>query len=173
MALTVQNDLGTVPNANGYIDLEYFQQYFQDRAIDISDFEDDQIKGAIVSATSYIDLKEFKGTKLEEDQTTEFPRDEMEDRYGNAVEGIPSNLKKATAEYARQACLNGGELAAAPTVAANGQQIQSFKEKVGPIEEETVYAANGSFMIFKPYPIADALIASFIQKFRNFIVYRG
>lgn len=158
MALTVQDDTGEVENANAYITLEYFKAYFEERAIDISDFDDEQINGAIVSATDYIDTRfNINGERLVEEQTTEFPRTEMYDKFGIEIEGIPTKLKKATAEYARQALINAGELAAAN----NSAQVLSFKEKVGPIEEETTYAAKTE-SFFKAYPMADALMKDFI-----------
>ena len=172
MALTVQDDDGEIANANAYIDADYFNEYFLTRAIDISDFEEEAIEGAIVSATDYIDNRWFfRGTKLAENQTTEFPRADLLDRYTNEVIGLPSNLKKATAEYARQCLLNDG-LTIVPEISASGQQIIGKKEKVGPIEEETTFA-SGYVNEFRSYPVADALLASYLFNLHTFGVYKG
>lgn len=161
MALIVQDNTGLVANANGYISVAYFKTYFADRNIDVSDFDDDQIAGAIVAASDYIDLKTFRGEILEDAQTTAFPRYRLTDSRGVLIEGIPTNLKKATAEYARQACINGGELIPALEASATGQLVTAKREKVGPIEEETTYSATASN--FRAYPMADRLLAPYMN----------
>ena len=169
MALVTQDDTGLVPNANGYISVAYFKSYFADRNIEIDDFDDTQIEGAIVSATDYIDTRwgDFKGTLLDDTQTTKFPRGYLYGPYGKLIEGLPVNLKKATAEYARQYLLGGSLL---PVLGE--AQVTMKREKVGPIEEETQYATATSYGYFKPYAMADSLLAGYLQG--NFLrVYRA
>lgn len=73
--------------------------------------------------------------------------------------GIPEVLKMATVEYAVRSMTD--DLMPDPVVDDTGQQIRRKFEKVGPIEEETVYqAVNGLY--FRVYPEADALLRTLI-----------
>lgn len=177
MTLIVQDDTGTVVNANGYISRAYFLSYHSDigTKITVDDeivlvaeagFSNEQIDAAIVDASNYIDiLNTYKGDKLADGQTTEFPRECLYDVKGNLVEGIFLKLKKATAEYALFSIQN--VLRFVPTVDASGQQITAKREKVGPIEEETQYAAGG-YTYFRSFPMAD----SYLREFRYGITAR-
>lgn len=157
MAFTVQSDEGDVADANAYIDVDFFTSYHTDRnvtAVVDSEYDETSIKGAIVGATDYMDNRfKLKGEKLDEDQTTEFPRDEWT--------GIPRKWKAACAEYALNGLVNG-KLAPTPEYDATGLQIASKREEVGPLKEETTYVQTSRPLLFKPYPAADMLMKEFI-----------
>jgi hypothetical protein len=63
--LIVQDDEGDVANANSYVTLAYFQNYHTNRGNDYSDSSDDEIKGALVRSTDYLDQRfDFRGVRL-------------------------------------------------------------------------------------------------------------
>lgn len=151
MALIVQNDAGTVANANGYISNAYFKTHLADRAID-NEWSDADIDAAIVVATEFIDMRwSYRGALTTTDQTTQFPR--------TLFVGLPANLKKATAELAlRQLRLRDEDKSIFPDPV--GDQVKRKKEKVGPIEEETEYELAPSTK-FADFAIVEALLKSF------------
>jgi hypothetical protein len=152
MALIVQDDTGTVANANGYISVAAFKTYHDDRGNDYSDFDDTAIASGIIKATDYIDTsRKYKYWKLTEDQTTEFPRECL---------GYPANLLKACAEYALRAC----SAPLAPDLERNAERIVSTMQKVGPLEERTSYLQTGSgSRLLMVYPAADMLLKDLID----------
>lgn len=81
--------------------------------------------------------------------------------------GIPEVLKMATVEYAVRSMTD--DLMPDPVLDDTGQQIRRKFEKVGPIEEETVYQNSGGYL-FRVYPEADALLRTLIAE--NGGVYR-
>lgn len=93
-------------------------------------------------------------------QPLEFPRSGLFDRSGRSVNGIPLKLRQATAEYAVRAL--AAALAPDPESNSRLQPVTSFREKVGPIEEETTYAEGGQPVITVPYPDADRLLAEYV-----------
>lgn len=168
MPLVIQNDTGTAVGGNAYIDSSYADSYFVDRNKDDSEWADldQEVKdAAIMSATSYIDgvnLGKFKGTRLTEDQLTQFPRLNLVDYDGYQVNGIPEFLKMATAEYAFRAASS----ALAPDLEYDdsGIPLKSKKEKIGPIEETTVYQDDVlSPSQIRKYPEADILLGQFLK----------
>ena len=101
----------------------------------------------------------FGGSDSSGQQPLCFPR--------TAFNGIPEVLKMATVEYAFRALTD--DLMPDPTLDDTGQQIRRKFEKVGPIEEETVYQSSGGFL-FRAYPEADALLRTLLNE--NGGVYR-
>ena len=81
--------------------------------------------------------------------------------------GIPEVLKMATVEYAVRSMTD--ELMPDPVLDDTGQQVRRKFEKVGPIEEETVYQSSGG-VLFRVYPEADVLLKTLITQ--NGGVYR-
>ncbi len=157
MAFSLQTDEGDVADANAYIDVDFYRAYWTDRAVDTADSEDAAVQAAIILATEYLDNRfNFKGDKLSEEQSTEFPRDEFT--------GIPTKLKEVVAEYAKRALV--ASLAPDPTVDASGARVVSKTEIVGPIEETTRFSESSSIQLFKPYPLAD-------MKLKSFVAYNG
>ena len=92
MSLIIEDGTG-ITDANAYISLAEFKAYATARFVDIDDYEDDQINGAIVIASvDFISVNyDFKGTKLVDTQGMTLPTDEVE---------ITSNIKNATYQAA-------------------------------------------------------------------------
>lgn len=96
----------------------------------------------------------------EGEQPLAFPRRYLYTEDGAAVYGVPLKLRQATAEYAVRAL--AAILAPDPAVDDRLQPVVSKREKVGPIEEQTTYAAGGVFRLIKPYPAADRLLDEYV-----------
>lgn len=75
--------------------------------------------------------------------------------------GIPEVLKMATVEYAVRSMTD--DLMPDPVVDDTGQTIRRKFEKVGPIEEETVYQSSTG-LFFRVYPEADALLKTLMNE---------
>lgn len=160
MAFQVQNDTGTQANANSYVTVDEFKTYIADRLIEI-DGGDAEIQAAAIQATDYIDLHNFKGSRLTDDQTTQFPRDDLYDDKYNLVEGIPAGLKSACFEYMLQV-LKSQDLMPVPTVDASGGVVVSKSSSVGPVSESITYQ-EGYVRTSRPFPKADALLRPFLK----------
>lgn len=165
MAFTVEDGTG-VENANAYITVAFADDYFTDRGVTAWTGTDAVKQAAIIKATDYIETRwgdRLKGQPefLDPRQPLGFPRLNLYDRAGQLVEGIPTNLKKATAEYALRALSN--ELLPDPTTEANGAVVAGVRQKVGPIETETTYQATMGVRLLKPYPAADRLLSEYVQ----------
>jgi hypothetical protein len=174
MALVVQNDTGTSIGGNAYVDSTYVDTYVSDRNFETSEWEDLDLEvknAAIISASSYIDnsnMGKLKGIRLTEAQLTAFPRNGLTDYDGYTVEGLPELLKMATSEYAVRAAV--GRLAPDVTYDDTGIPLKSKKEKIGPIEETTVYQDDVlSPSQIRKYPEADMLLRQYIFS-ANYVV---
>lgn len=167
MTLLVQDDDGTISGANGYVTSDYVDTYFTNRGLADSlwlDLDDDVKDAAIVSATAYIDMVNFdkaKGIRSNEVQSTLYPRDGVYDRDGYSVTGMFDALQRATAEYAKRAAIS--ELAPDLEYDDTGVPLKSKKEKIGPIEETTVYQDNVlTPNQIKKYPAADLILKPYL-----------
>lgn len=114
-----------------------------------------------VSTSITID-SQFVNGKDGGSQCLEFPRLRLFDSRGQFITGIPLNLKQAGAEYAVRAV--NAKLVADPTVDATGRVVNEKLEKVGPIEERTVYAEGEALEhLIPPYPAADKLLDEYLK----------
>lgn len=164
MAFTVEDGTG-VADANAYITVAFADGYFSDRGVTAWTGIDAVKQAAIIKATDYIETRwgdRFLGSPefLDPRQPLSFPRLYLYDKAGQAVEGIPDNLQKATAEYALRAL--SGELMPDPTTDATGAMVIGNRQKVGPIETEVTYAASMGVGALKPYPAADRLLSQYV-----------
>jgi hypothetical protein len=158
MALIIQDENGTVEDANSYISLAFFKSYHDARGNSYSAYSDGALEAAIVRATDYLDQRfAFIGERQNDFQTTQWPRLNGYDRDDRYVDGVPLEVKKATAEYALIAA--GASLNPAPTRDAFGRKVQSRSESVGPISESFTYAQGAVFELPK-YPAADQILFS-------------
>lgn len=128
----------------------------------------------IVTTTSTATAVWISGTMLGGDDTVEqplsFPRTQLYSSSGVAIDGIPTELKHAQAEYAERAL--SATLDPDPTTETSGGAVIRTKDKVGPIETEVEYASGVIFTAtIKPYPAADNLLKKFM--FPSGRVYRG
>lgn len=157
MALVVQNDQGSVDDANAYENLAFLKAHFDARGYNYSAYPDPQIEAAGVRATDYMDGRwNFIGDRVRGEQGTAFPRHNAYDRDRNYVQGIPSEVKKAWAEYTFIE-LTSGPLEATPQRDATGARVIQRSESVGPVSESVTYAAGAAYQ--KPvYPVPDSLL---------------
>lgn len=103
----------------------------------------------------------FQGGQDVGSQPMEFPRSGLFDPSGRRVLGIPLKLKQATAEYAVRAV--SAQLYRDPSIDDSGRTVNEIMEKVGPIEERTVYEEGSALsQRIKPYPAADNLLRDFV-----------
>ena len=164
MAFTVENGTG-VADANSYTTEEFANDYFLDRANAVWAAATKAAKeAALIKATDYMELRfkdRWKGNLAPEATTLSFPRQYFYDRKGEQVnfevDGIPTDIQKATAEYALRAL--SADLLPDPSVADSGQAIKRTFDKVGPIETEIEYDSGAARPdLIRPYPTADRLL---------------
>lgn len=152
MAFTVQDDTGSVADANAYIDVAFFAAYHLDRGLTVTGTTAEQ-QAAIVKATDYMDQRfTFIGEKPNQAQSTDWPRLDAEDSDDNLRTGVPVEVKEACAEYALIA--QTSTLNPTPDRDSTGVQVQSREDTVGPITEKREYSGGASFTSPK-YPVAD------------------
>ena len=156
MALIVQNDLGTVDNANSYVDGAYYVSYWADRGVAILYTEASDIASvdaSLIQATSYIDTSNrYCGDKLNgRDQLTAFPTNPLYDMGDYLVEGVPREIKEAQCEYASIYTEQG---TLQPNQNINGS-VKRVKEVTDVIEEEVEYTGSGQTGGKIAYPQAD------------------
>lgn len=159
MALVTEDGTG-LADANCYIDTTFADAYFADRGVAAwSSLTPDVKANCCIKATDYIDTRWgylFQGDLLTTTQALQFPRD--------AFTGIPTQLKKAVAEYALRA--STADLAPDIEQDPTGYQVSRKFEVVGPITERTDYAFLGpgaTRQLLKPYPAADMLLRPLLK----------
>lgn len=158
MAFNVQNDQGSVVDANAYLSVAAYKAYHDDRGQAYTG-TDDQIAQDIVRATQYLDTRfTFVGYVSAVEQTTQWPRLSARDNNDRIRTGIPREIKNATAEYARIARTT--TLSPTPTRDEYGASIKSRSSRAGPVSESITYT-EGAVVKLPKYPVADQwLIAS-------------
>jgi hypothetical protein len=160
MAFTHEDGTG-VTGANAYILLTEFREHHTDRLNTAhSDFTDPEALAGIIRASEYVDKRfaiRFVGSRFRKGQGLEWPRLNAFDLDGFLLSGdlsIPTQLKKAVAEYALRALICG-VLAPDPILPVPKQdltdssgtrdtdvitgEVSRRKDKVGPLEEERWY----------------------------------
>jgi len=164
MAFVKETGLG-LANSNAYCDDTEFTAHHLDRgAVASGEFTTAEIQAAIINATDYIDkrfARRFRGIQLNNSQALQWPRRMAYNDAGFAFDPIPTQLKKATNEYALIVLHLEHNLAPVPatefaTLDADGNIVSeasgvvtSKTETVGPITESTGYesfAASGHAM---------------------------
>lgn len=161
MSLIVEDGTGML-DSDAYISVEYADAYFQVRGMTTwAALEESEKEAAIINATDYIGQRFscFKGELLNENQALVFPR--------TVFEGIPENLKRATAEYAILA--SERSLWFIPVIDESGYAVSERKEKVGPIEESIKFAVDPNTGVsartrFLSYPKPDQLMSNYTCK---------
>lgn len=149
LELIVQDDDGTEIDAMSYIDIAYFKAYHNRRGGDYSNYDDHEIKIAIVKAFDYVETRfEYVSSRLTDEQNSEWPR------YGYAT--IPRAIKEAQAEYALRAL--SFDINPDPDNISNGRLITSKSEGIGSLSESFTYDANAGSFALPDYPTADRKI---------------
>lgn len=122
--------------SNSYVSIDDADTYHEKRlyVTDWTGATDDNKEIALMWATRLIDeMVEFNGYAINATQALAFPRYGVYDRNGNAFasNAVPTWLKEATAEFARQ-------LIAENRTAETNRDLAGFKEiKVGSLELKT------------------------------------
>jgi hypothetical protein len=163
MTLIVEDGTG-LSNSNGYVSEAYVTAYFADRGGNSAWTAATTAarEAAIVLATDYIDIRfGFRGRILMEDQNLQWPRSGIFNEFGTEISGLPTEVEKATAEYAVRSLT--ASLAPDPTAEATGTGIRRQRVKAGQVETETEYATPGVPALFRPYPTADKLLRPFLS----------
>lgn len=200
MAMVVEDGTG-LANANAYASLVYVNGYHSDRGNTKWAGTDASKEAAIIRATDYIDQRFanlFRGSKGSDAQALEWPRYDALSDNGYYYEGVPSNLKKAVAEYAIRSLLSN-VLAPDPSAlnpsqsmltgasnrkAGSGGPITSTQTVIGPIDIKTTFAdpskgrqfhATGivSGQSLPEYPTADLYLTKLIRDPASADVRRG
>lgn len=156
MALIVQNDSGTVVDANAYITVVEFKAYHDARGNSYGAVDDPTLEKKIILATDYLDERfTFVGEPQHaRAQTTAWPRIGAVDRFRNLVVGVPREVKEATAEYALRALT--ADLNPDPVRDETGATIASKSETVGEVSESVSYVEGSAVTAAMPkYPAAD------------------
>lgn len=122
-------------------------------------------EAALMAGTEYADARwgsRLKGYPLVTTQGLEFPRQAIYDRYGNTIEGVPDEWKKAVSLYAKE--FVAGKLYPTPP-RGNSKDIKKKKTVVGPITTEVEYQGGNNSASWIPFPLAD--------KFAKMYTYGG
>ena len=162
MAFVPEDGTG-LAEANSYCAVAFADSYFADRGNALwAAATTGNKEVALIKATDYIEGRfgdRFVGDKATTEQALQWPR--INSDFASDV--IPTNLKKATAEYAVRAL--SAVLAPDLAVDASGVITHATRKKVGPIETEFAKVTTGlgsSVMLFKPYPAADMLLKGLV-----------
>jgi len=161
--LIVEDGTG-LGDANAYATVEYVDEYHSTRGIMSWTGTTEEKETAIVRATDYIETRwgpRFLAARQFPTQALSFPRVGLRTREGHPVTGVPENVLRATAEYARRALTI--ILMPDPVVDDTGQRVASRSESVGPISESVSYSTFQQALIeLRPYPSADRWLLPFV-----------
>jgi hypothetical protein len=174
MAFTVEDGTGVV-DANAYCEIAFVTDYLteRNRVTAWAALSTPVQQAAIIAATDYIELmnsRRFRGVKEfpETPQGLSFPRVDIYDREGYAIEGVPLKVKQATAEYADRA--RADDLLPDPATSSVGGAVIETEEVVGPLKSRIKYEPGStSSVTIKPYPAADRLLGDFVVN-RNGVI---
>lgn len=177
MAFIPEDGTG-LENANSYMSLAAADAHHADRGhTEWAAVSSALREAALVRATDYIDKRfghRFRGYKRTRDQALQWPRFAAVGNDRFLLPPIPSQLRKATAEYALRALTN---TPLAPDNDAVG--LRANREKVGPIETDIrVNASASKSALLDPtsipdYPEADLWIMELIESTMSRTLVRG
>lgn len=122
---------------------------------------DEEKQNALREATRYLNYYyQWAGWKVDEDQGCKWPRYQIYDEDGNAVDSdiVPQRVKEATTYLAVKIVADGDTLLPDFT---NISQIKKSKEVVGPLTDEKEYVTGESPN--KTYTVADQLVAPYLS----------
>ncbi len=156
MTITVQVQAGTVDNANSYGTVADMRAHFLLRAVSLVSYTDDQLSGALVRATDFLDQRySFIGDQLRSEQGTMCPRYlSGSNSHGRNLRDV-NTLGPAYLLTTRQwqalvtACFqlayrtkDGTSLIPDPARDTSGLEITEKKVVAGPVETTKKYAAS-------------------------------
>lgn len=197
MAFVEETGAG-VAGANAYISTTFADTYHTDRGATAWLFSDTagsvaitdaQKESAIIRATDHIDRVNglrFKGCKQTDAQGLQWPRTGAYGPNGYTLLSVPSQLQRATAEYALRALLYGvltpdpppkgprQDMSQGSTIPIYGEgegELTFVKEKVGPLETEYHYNKDTAGSLAR-HPAADMLLRDLLLS-RSTAIVRG
>lgn len=144
------------PSGNSGVSVAYADDYFTDRANTVwTSAQTGDKQGALVRATDYV-------------RALFAPRFDLT-IFAALDPELPAAFTDAICEYAVIEIKTPGSLAPPPQVDASGYGVVKTKRKVGPIESGfTVVGGSNGPMTRRPFPIADALIATLLLATESF-----
>lgn len=148
-------------NSTSYVDIAFADDFKPDWAG--TGKSSSQKEAALMEGTAYIDSMygyQFKGQPLVSDQNLEFPRSYAYNRYGNQIEGVPRDLKRACVLYAQQA-LNDTLYVSSETTSSS--DIKKKKTVVGPITTEVEYKDDATQDSYNEFQQADSLMSQYVE----------
>lgn len=161
MALIVEDGTG-VADANAYVSVDQADAYFTLRANTVwSALAPEAKEAAIVNATDYIELRwghRAPGKPFTDTQGLRFPR-VLECKPEEAF--LPTSLLRACCEYAVVA--SAGPLVKNVELDETGRLPTRYRDKVGPIEEETYWTTGAGSVqpeYWGIYTVPDAMMQS-------------
>lgn len=164
MATTFVVEDGTgLADANSYLSEADADQYFENHGnpTSWSSLVQADKEEALRLGTQYLDAvygNRWKGERVLATQALDWPRNNVSDRDGFAVETdeVPTAVKDATAE----AAIRSLTVTLIPDITTPGS-IKLQRDKVGPIETETEYAGAASQIV--QFRIIDLLLVGLIK----------
>ena len=173
MAFIVENGVG-LPNANSYVDVATFKDYWDDRCVEIpSASTRREIQGSLVQSSSFLDRRyrdKIIGLRLNVNQSLEFPRTNAFYTDGRGVLGVAPEWRDATIELAFRVLqvqpLTSDALAPDPTFDASNRVVIAKRERVGPIDESTQFVADAAILSWRRYPAVEGLIRELVNEGR-------
>ena len=89
-------------DANSYVGIEFADDYFSARGVEGWEaLTAEQKERSLIRATDFVDnVYQWLGKKASASQSLRFPRDNLFDYEGNAVESVPKCLKQAVCDAA-------------------------------------------------------------------------
>lgn len=163
MAFIPEDGTG-VTGANSYCNVAYADAYFALAGNTTwAALDNTKKEQALYKGSQYIDIawgSVFPGSRWSETQGLAWPRKLC---CNDAVPSFPGSLQTACCEYAVRASV--APLLPDPVFDESGRQPTLQKSKVGPLEEEIRWSGSeglGDHVEFKPYPLPDGMMRSFL-----------
>ena len=200
MAFTVEDGTG-LASANAYVAVSFIDDYHADRGNTKWAGTTAVKQSAIIRATDYVDKRfrtMFRGTRGGATQALEWPRVNAVNDNGFFLEGVPTALKKAIAEYALRAILYNVLIpdaklpspqqsmvaGATNATSANTGVVKSEEKTIGPITKKTTYVdqtalSSASSMgdvagwLLPAYPEADLILQAILKPYNTNTVVRA
>lgn len=153
----VQDKTGLVEDANAYVSVAKFRQYFTDRGIDTSSYLDAKVEGAIAQATRFMDVAfDFLGYQLTGiTQRTQFPR-YMTTAPDPLEAEIPREVEESCCEYTIYV-LSGKVLIM--NIAPSDQGISELDKEIEGIKKRVKYIGSLGDNPIAVLPFAELLLA--------------
>lgn len=158
MTTFVVEDGTGLDNSTSYVDLAFSEDYLGSTWA----ADDTEKQNALITATEYADAR--WGTRLQSrplttTQALELPRYALYDRYGNLIEGVPDDWKKAICLYAQASVT--GTLYPTPST-SSAKDIKRKKTAVGPVTTEVEYQGLATDSTWLKFPLGDKLIHQYL-----------